>query len=227
MSTARSSPTGALETQQAPAPVRVFPVPWRDPQTVFKQELARDIGSLETACRESPKSADLRTRLGLAHAMNYDVYKSMDALEAAVLLDGTHFFAQMKYAELFYRLRALPKAEEETLKAVNLAKNGWELSIAKRQPAGDPPADPRRDTEAGVEQAAEGADSAAVGYDRDSQSDRGGVEMKWRYFIGAGLLGGYVMLLAGAPLYTVLVGIAFSAAWNAFKHRGQGAYEKN
>ena len=124
---------GALEVQKASSPVRVLPVPWRDPQTVSKQELARYIGSLETACQENPGSADLRTCLGMAYAMNYDVYKSMDALEAAVLLDGTHFFAQMKYAELFYRLRALPKAEEETLKAVNLAENGWELSIAKRQ----------------------------------------------------------------------------------------------
>lgn len=69
----------------------------------------------------------------MAYAMNYEVYKSMDALEAAVGLDDTHFFAQMKYAELFYRLRALPKAEEETLKAVNLTGNGWELSIAKKQ----------------------------------------------------------------------------------------------
>src|SRR5712691_3376148 len=124
---------GALEVQQASAPVRVLPVPWRDPQTVSKQELARYIGSLEAACSENPGSADLRTCLGMAYAMNYDVYNSMDALEAAVLLDGTHFFAQMKYAELFYRMRALPKAEEETLKAVNLAENGWELSIAKRQ----------------------------------------------------------------------------------------------
>ena len=124
---------GPLEAHKTPAPVRVLPVPWRDPQTVSKQELARYIGSLETACRENPGSADLRTCLGMAYAMNYDVYKSMDALEAAVFLDGTHFFAQMKYAELFYRLRALPKAEEETLKAVNLAENGWELSIAKRQ----------------------------------------------------------------------------------------------
>ena len=124
---------GPLEAQKAPTPVRVLPVPWRDPQTVSKQELARYIGSLETACRENPGSADLRTCLGMAYAMNYDVYKSMDALEAAVLLDDTHFFAQMKYAELFYRLRALPKAEEETLKAVNLAQNGWELLIAKRQ----------------------------------------------------------------------------------------------
>ncbi len=51
--------------------------------------------------------------------------------------------------------------------------------------------------------------------------------MKWRYLIGACLLGGYVMLLAGAPLFTVLVGIAFAAVWNALKKRGQRAYEKN
>ncbi len=65
--------------------------------------------------------------------MNYDVYKSMDALETAVSLDQSHFFAQLKLSELFYRLRALPKAEEETLKAVHLAQNGWELSLARKQ----------------------------------------------------------------------------------------------
>ena len=69
----------------------------------------------------------------MAYAMNYEVYKSMDALEAAVTLDGTHFFAQLKQAELFYRLRALNKAQEETLKALHLAGNGWELSLAKKQ----------------------------------------------------------------------------------------------
>jgi hypothetical protein len=124
---------GALQIAVAPAPVRILPVPWRDPQTVSKTELAEHIRSLELACRENPQSADLRTCLGMAYAMNYDVYRSMDALEAAVNLDEAHFFAQMKLAELFYRLRALPKAEDETLKAVNLAGNGWELSIAKKQ----------------------------------------------------------------------------------------------
>jgi hypothetical protein len=124
---------GAFQIVEAPTPVRILPVPWRDPQTVSKTELAKHIGSLELACQENPRSADLRTCLGMAYAMNYDVYKSMDALEAAVNLDGTHFFAQMKLAELLYRLRALPKAEEETLKAVHLAGNGWELSMAKKQ----------------------------------------------------------------------------------------------
>ena len=69
----------------------------------------------------------------MAYAMNFEVYKSMDALEAAVNLDETHFFAQLKLSELFYRLRALPRAEEETLKAVDLARNGWELSLARKQ----------------------------------------------------------------------------------------------
>lgn len=127
----------ALQTIPAPAaldrPIRTLPTPWRDPHTVSPAELQQYIGFLERACEEHPRSADMRTCLGMAYAMNYDVYKSMDALEAAVGLDETHFFAQMKYAELFYRLRALERAEEETLKAVNLAGNGWELSMARTQ----------------------------------------------------------------------------------------------
>jgi hypothetical protein len=130
--------TTALEVLRTSAPAvqtpsRGLPIPWRDPQSVSKKQLAEYIASLEVACRENPNSPDLRTCLGIAHAMNLDVYRSMDALEAAVALDPVHFFAQMKYAELFYRLRALPRAEVETTKALNLAGNMWELTIAKNQ----------------------------------------------------------------------------------------------
>ena len=69
----------------------------------------------------------------MAYAMNYEVYKSMDALEFAVQLEPDHFFAQFKYAELQYRLRALIKAEEETLKALDLAGNPLEFSLARKQ----------------------------------------------------------------------------------------------
>jgi len=125
-----------IQTAQAPVldrPIRTLPVPWRDPHTVSPGELKEYIGFLEKACEEHPRSADLRTCLGMAYAMNYDVYKSMDALEAATALDEVHFFAQMKYAELFFRLRALERAEQETVKAVNLAGNGWELAMGRRQ----------------------------------------------------------------------------------------------
>jgi tetratricopeptide (TPR) repeat protein len=123
----------AMIQRRESAPIRVLPLPWRDPHTVSKAQLAQYIGALEQACEYNPQSADLRTCLGIAYAMNYQAYKSMDALEAAVALDRTHFFAQLKYSELWYRLRGLQKAEEETLKALELARNGWELSLARNQ----------------------------------------------------------------------------------------------
>jgi hypothetical protein len=108
-------------------------VPWRDPQTVPAAELAAYIGQLESLCQAEPRSANLRTCLGMAYAMNYEVDKSMDSLEAAVTLDPDSFWAQAKFAELHYRLRALNRAEEETLKALALASDGWQLSIARKQ----------------------------------------------------------------------------------------------
>jgi hypothetical protein len=108
-------------------------VQWRDPQTVSPEQLSTQIQLMERACLENPQSVELRTSLGMAYAMDYQVYKSMEALEAATAMDPDHFWAQLKYAELQYRLRALPAAEQETLKAVNLARNPWELNVARRQ----------------------------------------------------------------------------------------------
>jgi tetratricopeptide (TPR) repeat protein len=118
---------------QTVTPVRLPPVPWRDPHTVPPGRLAEYIQTLERQCRENPASANLRTCLGLAYAMNYEVYKSFDALEEARRLDQDNFFAQLKYGELYYRLRALERAEAETLQALELAQNGWELSLARKQ----------------------------------------------------------------------------------------------
>jgi hypothetical protein len=108
-------------------------MPWRDPHTVPSEELAANIEALKHACLAEPRSADLRTCLGVAYAMNCEVDKSMDALEAAVALDPDGFWPQLKYAELHYRLRVLNPAEAGTLKALNLASNSWQVSIARKQ----------------------------------------------------------------------------------------------
>jgi hypothetical protein len=115
------------------SPQRIPAVPWRDPHTVSPESLAGYIQALEQACLDNPGSAGLRTCLGMAYAMNYQVYESMDALEAAVKLEPHYFFAQLKYAELHYRLRALIRAEQETLRALELAANPWEFSMARSQ----------------------------------------------------------------------------------------------
>ncbi|MBZ5594548.1 MAG: hypothetical protein LAP39_20085 [Acidobacteriia bacterium] len=120
-----------LQTARATRTV-LPPVPWRDPHTVSPEKLKDYIRALEQACKENPGSADLRTCLGMAYAMNYEAYKSMDALEAACEINPHSFWARLKYAELHYRLRALPKSEQEMLRALELATNGFEASLARK-----------------------------------------------------------------------------------------------
>ena len=115
------------------APSSLPPVPWRDPHSVSPKDLSAYIAQLEQACLDFPQSAEVRTCLGIAHAVNLDVYKSMDALEDARAVDPTSFWAQLKYAELHYRLRALNKAEEETRRAAELAENPLQLTLARKQ----------------------------------------------------------------------------------------------
>jgi len=69
----------------------------------------------------------------MAYAVNYDIYKSMDALEEARTIDPENFWAQLKFAELHYRLRVLNRAEEETRQAAELATNPYQLMLARKQ----------------------------------------------------------------------------------------------
>jgi len=107
--------------------------PWKDPFSVPPEKLEEIIVLLENACAENPANAGLRTLLGMAHAMNYDVYESMDALEAACQIAPQNFFAQFKYSELFFRLRLMDRAEEETSRALALANTGPEISLVRKQ----------------------------------------------------------------------------------------------
>jgi hypothetical protein len=127
--------TALTTTNSAAAVAGTLPalVPWRDPHSVPPEHLTAYIQRLEQACVAEPRSADLRTCLGMAYAMNYDIDRSMNALETAVAVDPESFWAQLKYAELHYRLRILNRAEAETVKALNLASNRWQLSLARKQ----------------------------------------------------------------------------------------------
>ncbi len=116
-----------------PSVTQLPAMPWRDPHSVPPEKLAEVIASLNEACALNPENAELRICLGMAHAMNYDPYSSMDALDEARLLAPLNFLAQFKYAELFFRLRALERAQTETASALELAGNAWELSQARHQ----------------------------------------------------------------------------------------------
>ena len=103
------------------------------PAGPFTFHLAEYIAAMEIACRKNPQSAELLACLGIALALNHDTQKSVEYLERATQLDPHHFFARLKLAGLFYSLFALPPAEAETLKALALAANHSEASLARQQ----------------------------------------------------------------------------------------------
>lgn len=113
--------------------IRLPALPWRDPQSVPQEKLTEFIASLKEACQKNPDNADMRTYLGIAYAMNYDPQCSLDWLEEARRIEPENFFAQFKYSELLYRLRVIDRAEQETLRALQLAGNTWQLALARRQ----------------------------------------------------------------------------------------------
>jgi tetratricopeptide (TPR) repeat protein len=123
----------AAPTSLTSAPLALPVLPWRDMRTVPRREIIAHIDRLEQACLANPQSADLRTCLGMAYAVNHDVYKCGDALEAALTIDPDHFWARLKYGELHYRLRALQRAEEETLASLDLAETSLQFALARRQ----------------------------------------------------------------------------------------------
>jgi hypothetical protein len=114
-------------------PSRWPSLPWKDPHAVPAAELAEFIDSLTETCAGDAGDGDLLACLGIAHAMNFDVYRSMDALEKACRVAPRNFFARYKLAELLFRLKVVDRAEAETAAALDLAGNYWELSLARRQ----------------------------------------------------------------------------------------------
>ena len=47
--------------------------------------------------------------------------------------------------------------------------------------------------------------------------------MKWKYFVGACIVVGAALFKAGAPLFTIIVGIILAAFSNFLRHRGNSA----
>ena len=130
MSQALVATTSASGTSLA-----VPPVPWRDPHAVSPADLAR----LHPAARSRPawptrsrpicaRASAWRTRSTTTSTSRWTRSRTRRAV------DPDHFWAQLKYAELHYRLRALSRAEQETRKAVGSPRPaGWQLALARQQ----------------------------------------------------------------------------------------------
>jgi tetratricopeptide (TPR) repeat protein len=109
----------------------LFPPIPKGLEAICADRVSEYIRFLEQALRRDPASADLHTCLGLAHIKSGDVYQALACLERAIALDGNHFFARIRYADLLFRIRAFPQAMRQGKRARSLARSGSEWRMAQ------------------------------------------------------------------------------------------------
>jgi len=122
----------SLVPKQAQGPLlRMF----ADPRVLAKQERVDLVKHLRECVAAYPKNADLRVVLGMALCVNLEAQAAMEELGEAVALAPDSFIAHLKAGELWMRLRVMPKAEDHTRQAAQLAQNLAQAEMARRQAA--------------------------------------------------------------------------------------------
>jgi tetratricopeptide (TPR) repeat protein len=76
---------------------------------------------LREALTHAPEYSDGHVGLGIALAMDSQVYPAIDSFTKAAELDASNFYAHFKLAQFYFKLRAPKKGYEEADKALHCA----------------------------------------------------------------------------------------------------------
>lgn len=104
-----------------------------DPYLLEKEERASLVSQLRECVAQFPDVSELRVLLGMALCVNFDAQAAIEELRESVRLSPDSFIAQLKFGELWMRLRVIDQAEEHTLLAAKLARNLAQSEMARRQ----------------------------------------------------------------------------------------------
>jgi tetratricopeptide (TPR) repeat protein len=104
-----------------------------DPYLLEKEERASLVSQLRESVAEFPDVSELRVLLGMALCVNFDAQAAIEELRESIRLAPDSFIAQLKFGELWMRLRVIDQAEEHTLLAAKLARNLAQSDMARRQ----------------------------------------------------------------------------------------------
>jgi len=106
-----------------------------DPYLLEKEERVSMVSQLREFVEQFPDVSELRVLLGMALCVNFDAQAAIEELRESVRLAPDSFIAQLKFGELWMRLRVTDQAEEHTLLAAKLARNLAQSEMARRQAA--------------------------------------------------------------------------------------------
>jgi len=104
-----------------------------DPYLLEKEERANLVSQLRECVAQFPTVSELRVLLGMALCVNFDGQSAIEELRESVRLSPDSFIAQLKFGELWMRLRVIDQAEVHTLLAAKLARNLAQTEMARRQ----------------------------------------------------------------------------------------------
>ena len=104
-----------------------------DPYLLEKEERASLVSQLEQCVAQYPEVSELRVLLAMALCVNFDAQAAIEELRESVRLAPDSFIAQLKFGELWMRLRVIDQAEEHTQLAAKLARNLAQSEMARRQ----------------------------------------------------------------------------------------------
>ena len=104
-----------------------------DPYLLEKEERASLVNQLRECVAQFPDVSELRVLLGMALCVSLDGQAAIEELRESVRLAPDSFIAQLKFGELWMRLRVMDQAEEHTLLAAKLARNLVQSEMARRQ----------------------------------------------------------------------------------------------
>ena len=75
----------------------------------------------EKAIVAAPDFADAHVGLGIALAVDHDIYRAIDHFERATELEPANFYAHFKLGQLFFKLRVPRKGYDEMARALDYA----------------------------------------------------------------------------------------------------------
>ncbi|MBZ5687430.1 MAG: hypothetical protein LAP86_20620 [Acidobacteriia bacterium] len=104
-----------------------------DPYMLEKDERASLVKQLQDCVEQFPEVSELRVLLGMALCVNFDAQAAIEELRESVRLAPDSFIAQLKFGELWMRLRVMDQAEEHTRLAAKFARNLAQSDMARRQ----------------------------------------------------------------------------------------------
>lgn len=104
-----------------------------DPYLLEKDERASLVSQLRECVAQFPDVSELRVLLGMALCVNLDAQAAIEELRESVRLAPNSFIAQLKFGELWMRLRVVDQAEVHTRQAGLLAQNLAQSEMARRQ----------------------------------------------------------------------------------------------